>query len=288
MNVHIVCANPHDDRIIPRMVRALSGRFGWSVGRKPDGNADVNFLSAYFESRNIREMPHPVAAYFTHREEVPPEGRKAQNYDETAAAVDLRIATCAMYAVGLEAYGPTVQVPAPVELDRFVPGKAKRRPRPMAMFSGFTYVNGRKGNSLAERLVRSSVGERCDWQASGRGWPVRTSLLPWDKMAEFYQNADIYVCTSLVEGIPMPPLEALACGVSVVIPTGVGLLDELPDLQGIHRYRCGDAEDLQRGLQEAIETRPQVVPEDLRGALEGHGVMAWGDAHMQALTELVE
>ena len=167
MRVHIICQNRADDRIIPRMARALRERLGWTLSTKADPGADVNYLSAYFESQRLRPWPETAtAAYLTHREEEPPGNAKARLYDRVAEQVDLRIATCRLYAAALEAYGPTAQMPAPVETDRFVLAKAERRSRTVCGFAGYTYVNGRKGEDLAELAVASEVGRRCDW------WPV--------------------------------------------------------------------------------------------------------------------
>ncbi len=64
-----------------------------------------------------------MAAYFTHREEEPKGNAKAKLYDRMAGQVDMRIATCRLYAEPLSAYGPTIQVAAPLERDHFVIGK---------------------------------------------------------------------------------------------------------------------------------------------------------------------
>ena len=42
----------------------------------------------------------------------------------------------------------------------------------------------------------------------------------------------------------MPPLEALRCGIPVVLPRDVGMLDELPDVPGIYRYDRGNYDAL--------------------------------------------
>jgi len=287
LRVHIVCQNPRDDRIIPRMARALHEQNGWTLCAQADPAADVNYLSAYFESQRLRPWPDTrVAAYFTHREEEPPGNAKARLYDKVAQRVDLRIATCRLYAAALEAYGPTAQVPAPVEIDRFTLAKTKSRSRPVCGFSGYTYANKRKGEDLALAAISSEVGRRCEWRASGRGWPVRTVRYPWAEMPAFYQGLDVLVCTSRVEGIPMPPLEALACGVSVVVPQGVGMLDELPQVLGIHRYKRGDAESLVKALGKAVETRPRVDREALRAAIKGHSVADWCATHEVAFEEV--
>lgn len=288
MRVHILCRNHTSDRIIPRMSRILADRLGWTLSANAKTDADMIYLSAYFEVQKVKTWPDvPVAAYFTHREEMPPGNGKAKLFDEVAAHVDLRIATCALYAKRLSKDGPTAQVAAPLERDRFV--IAKRRPgkRLVAGFSGYTYRNHRKGEDLARALVDSKVGKGVDWRASGRGWPVPTTRYSWSRMPGYYQSLDILVCTSRVEGIPMPPLEALACGVSVVVPEGVGLLDELPQTLGIHRYTCGDEESLEKAVGKAMEARGRVDRKALRAATERYSVDAWVADHERAFEELL-
>lgn len=291
LRVQIVCRNHNDDRIIPRMARALHERLGWTLNAQfdPSKECDVVYLSAYFEAQRLRPWPTDaaVAAYFTHREEEPPNNAKAREYDRVAQQVDLRIATCRLYADGLGKVGPTAQVAAPVERDRFTIPKGQRRGRLVAGFSGYTYANHRKGEDLVQGLLASTPGRRVEWRASGRGWPVPTRQYKWREMASFYQALDVLVCPSRVEGVPMPPLEALACGVSVVVPRGVGLLDELPDVLGIHRYRRGDAASLVAALDAAIQARGSVDRAALRAVTEPYSVEAWCADHEQAFSDLI-
>lgn len=51
-------------------------------------------------------------------------------------------------------------------------------------------------------------------------------MIPHDKMNEYYNNIDIYVCASRTEGHPDTVLEAMACGVPV-ISTDVGIVPEV-------------------------------------------------------------
>jgi len=289
MRVNVVCRNYQEDRVIPRFSRYLSDRLGWTVTRSPDPEAEVVYLSAYFESQRCQRWPSvPVAAYFTHREEAPPNSSKAQLFDRIAGQVDLRIATARMYADVLAPYGATVQMPPPVERDRFVIAKKGRQDAGgpvVAGFSGYTYANRRKGEDLVHELLASKPGQQVQWRASGRGWPVPTTRYSWADMPGFYQGLDILVVTSRVEGVPMPPLEALSCGISVVVPRGVGLLDELPDVLGIHRYKRGDAGDLVKALGKAIAQRGDVDREALRAATEPYSVAAWCRAHEEAFVD---
>lgn len=51
-------------------------------------------------------------------------------------------------------------------------------------------------------------------------------MIPHEKMPDFYNSIDLYVCASMHEGTPNPVLESMACGVPV-ISTDVGLIPEL-------------------------------------------------------------
>jgi hypothetical protein len=70
-------------------------------------------------------------------------------------------------------------------------------------------------------------------------------------------------------------LEALACGVSVVVPEHVGIFDELPKVLGIHRYKRGELKSLVAALEKAVEARSHVDREALRGATEAYSVENW-------------
>lgn len=285
--VNILCRNPNEDRVIPRFSRYLRDHLGWSLTARPLKNADAYYLSGYFEESLLKPWPAvPVAAYFTHREEQPAGNEKAAQYDRMAARVDLRIATAAMYAGPLTAYGPTAQINPPVERDKFIIKASPRRSRPVVGLSGWTYANQRKGEDLARAVIGQVTG--VEWKASGRGWPVPTNFYPWSEMEKFYQSLDVLVVASRVEGVPMPPLEAMACGVSVVVPEGVGLLDELGNVPGIYRYWAGKAQGCVNALQAAIDTREDVDREQLRAATKPYTVGAWCEQHRQAFEEVTQ
>jgi GT2 family glycosyltransferase len=52
------------------------------------------------------------------------------------------------------------------------------------------------------------------------------TLLSHDKMTEFYNSLDIYLCLSDIEGTPNTVLEAMACGIPI-ISTNVGIVNEV-------------------------------------------------------------
>ena len=283
VNVQIWCRNWRDDRVIPRMARYLAERLGWSLRYGViEDDADALYMLAYFEAQRLKPWPDvPVAAYFTHREEEPPGNSKAKLFDSVGRRVDLRITTAGIYTDLLSPRGPTVQVPAPVERDRFTPARSKRSGPVVIGVSGYTYRNQRKGENLV-RFAAGVLGGRVEWRASGRGWPVPTRRYKWAEMPDFYRGLDILLVPSRVEGIPMPTLEALACGVPVVISKGVGLHDELPDVNGIHRFNRGDAKSMILALLLAMDTCRSVDRDALRDATAEHSVENFVAAHDQA------
>lgn len=289
MRVNVVCRNPRDDRVLPRFARYLAENNGWTLTASPDLTTEVIYLMGYFEVQTYSKWPvsaPPVVCYFTHREEEPQKNNeKAKLYDQVAGQVALRVAMCKLYAGPLSKYGPTVQPPLPLERERFILAETQKHRRPVVGFSGYTYKNHRKGEDLVNGVIKSPIGNRVDWVASGRGWPVSipAQRYSWADMPKFYQGLDILVCPSHVEGGPMPVLEALACGVRVVIPRGVGILDELKDAPGIHRYKRGDLPGMIAALESAIS---QPFDRDaLRAVTAPYTVKAFCDANAQAIEQ---
>ena len=291
LRVNVVCRNLNDDRVIPRFARYLRDHLGWTLTAAPNPRADVVYLSGYFESQVCKPWPSvPVAAMFTHREETPPGNAKAKLFDAVAKRVALRVAMCKLYAKPLSKFGPTIQPPLPVERDKFtIKPSSFPRGKPVVGFSGYTYRNHRKGEDLVKAVLDSKIGQRVEWRASGRGWPMPTTRYDWADMPAFYQGLDVLVCPSRVEGGPMPVLEALACGVSVVVPRGVGILDELLQVKGVHRYRRGDADDMIKALgKAALRDRSSVDREALRAVTEPYTVEAWCEAHAAMIPMMLE
>jgi len=102
-------------------------------------------------------------------------------------------------------------------------------------------------------------------------------------MQEFYRSLSVFLCTSAIEGGPVTILEALACGVPVVVPKGVGLVEELPDIPGIYRYDNEIA--LREMLDMALNTEHN--PDDLRAAVEDRTPRRLAEDGAAVLTEEV-
>jgi hypothetical protein len=292
MRVHIVCSRPTADRILPRLSRYLAEHNGWGLSEQPDMSADVNYFLNYIEfaQRFPKWKLTPTAGWFTHRDTS--NQAKMKLWDYAAEHLDLRTVTAEQYASILRPYGRTVTVLPPVELERFV--ITPERPvhsKPVVGLVGFTYNDNRKGESLVNQLASSPLSKEIELKACGRGWNVPTASYPWGKMPTFYQSLDIYLCTALIEGVPMPPLEAMACGIPVVIPRCVGLLDELPDAQNIYRYQAGDYGSMEVALDRAITDWRKglldgVNPGSLRGIVQRFTMQGWCEGTKIALEQI--
>jgi len=280
--IHIIRWRPYDDSILSRKARYLVNELGWSIGERANSEASLNYSFPYLDGRSENV---PYFAYFTHREDCLPD--KVAIWVRRAQGALLRITSAQKYYDDLIQYGPTVKILPPLDRDKFSPGRAIPRynsRRTRVGVAGYVYQGGRKGEALLMEMVKRFPD--CEFVAMGKGWPVPTVHLPFADLQNFYHNIDIFLCTSLIEGVPYPPLEALACGVRVVIPRDVGLLDELPDIPGIERYETGDVNDMAGALKRAKRRKPQ--PEELRAATEKFSPDTWVEDHAEAVGELEE
>lgn len=275
MNVHIVWITPMGDRIIDRLARMLAEQTGWSLSDRPREGADINYSMLYadFAQRFTDWRRTRWAAYFSHYEADTP--YKRFWWESADPLVEIKTVSAAQYGDMLQ--GKVVQVTPPVE-----PRFEIRERRPNGTFtigvSGFVDRSGRKGEGMVARLA-SDLDGRADVVCSGQGWPARCVNRSLEGLVEFYNALDVYLCTSTVEGIPIPPLEALACGVPVVIPNGVGMLDDLADIPGIWRYDAGDYGDLLATMDFITTARPAVDREQLRASVADYTPQAWARSH---------
>ena len=188
----------------------------------------------------------PIAAYFSHYE--PDTPYKRYWWELAESRVDIAICTARQYLNMVRCPRKVLAVP-PVD-PQFAIRPLPGGDRPVIGVAGFVDRSGRKGEHLVARLARDLEGKAI-LTGTGDGWPVPTRLRKFGELPEWYNNLDVFLCTSLIEGIPMPPLEALACGVPVVIPRGVGMLDDLIG-EGIYRYQAGDYDSMRHALDMAL------------------------------------
>lgn len=238
MKVHIV--SERDKWILGRYTRILEKRLGWTTSDKPRPDVDVNYYLSYLILNVGEKPPTRSMAWFTHLEEDEKSDHpnsKTRRWDWVAQTVDMRLAQAQKYVRLLEKHGPARQMLTPVNTRQFRPCKLR------VGVAGRVYSHpSRKGEELVKRLYEHGQFEVV---ASGQGWPCPTRFYDWNAMQTFYQGLDVFVITSKVEGGPDTVIEALACGIPVIGPEDVGMLDELP----IMRYPKGDYQALLARLQ---------------------------------------
>lgn len=281
MKVHICCIN--DAHIVPRMSRWLADGLGWSLSERPDNRVTLNYFMPYL-GWAVTPAPNTLqAGWFTHYE---PETAKGYIWEDTARLFDLRCTAAPVYLDQLRKYGPTAKLTAGVDQEHFKPANGRRKSRNGLARVGLSGVGaGRKGVALAERLNASRV--KMELTAAGSDWGnIPAVWVPYEEMPAFYNSLNVYVCTAVIEGMPAPPLEALACGVKVVVPAGVGMLDELPEGEGVRHYTAGDYDSLMRALRLALAD--ETTPAALRDAVAPFTVKAWCDSHKAAVEGWME
>lgn len=282
MRVHIVASDWQSDSILARLARTLVDATGWTINERPNPKADLNYFFPYLDLKG--ECKTPIAAWFTHRDI----GResKLRTWDSAARRADLRLTCARQYADSLNQFGLTALVTPPldrtlfdIELDHITHTDKK------VGVAGYVYPGGRKGEQFVKRLVMDFP--KVNFAASGRGWPVSTRNYEFSELPFFYRSLDVLICTSTIEGIGYPPLEALACGIPVVIPRHVGVFDDLPETDGIYYYVAGDYESLSLALDSALQSQA-IDRNALRGATARFTAEAWVNDHIQIFEAFLE
>lgn len=286
MKVNIISPELGQDRILPRLAQLLADGTGWSISDKPWDGANLNYFIVYIDyAQNFSDWRKTkLAAYFSHFE---PEVTYKRFWWETAEPlIDIKTYTADQY--GDIVSGEKIKVTPPIDQTVFDIQDKPKHDKPVIGVSGFVdRRTGRKGERLLAKLAYDLDGE-VEFVASGDGWPVKHINRQFDGLTKFYNSLDAYLCTSLIEGIPIPPLEALACGIPIIVPRGVGMLDELPSIDGVTRFQCGNYEDLLNATKEAVEGLGKHDRQELRGAVAKYTPEAWIDSHVKGFEKKFE
>jgi len=285
MKIHVVTDRLNSDRILPRLAKYLSVLNGWSLSDSPEPTADFNYFNNYGTWHQKCKGWHgtPTGAYFSHLDDQ--NKGKEQMWHTAAEMIDVCIVTAKMYGEFLP-QEKVSQARPPVEMDKFTIKPLPKKGRPVVGVMGFTYGDGRKGEKLFEQLANLPLAKRLQLRASGRGWTgVRCEYHEWNDIQAFFQELDVLLVPSLFEGVPMPPLEALACGVKIVVPEHIGLIDELPDVPGIYRYECGNIRSMAQAVEQAAFSGP-VDRQALRQViLDNYTTEHWTTDHRRIINE---
>lgn len=150
----------------------------------------------------------------------------------------------------------------------------------------------RKGRELLRRIVgHPVVRDHCFIRIMGEGWGTfndvaHVELVRFDlrRLPYFYSTLDYLLCTSTLEGGPVPMLEGLACGIQMVMPR-IGYAYTHPHVE----YQAGDAADLVRTLERLVgERQSDYEVGQNRAAVAGMTWAAWGMFHVKLFKRLLE
>ncbi len=258
----------NDGRPWPRFTRYLHDALGWSYDHHFDPKADVNYVLT--STTGWRRWAHPwshrsgkLACRFGGR---PDYGLKARLWDEGMRAVDLRVTEAHQFAHEFAEYGPSAVFPYfAFERDLFTIGARPQNAKPTIGVAGYWAPRG-MGVEMAKHLAWYP-GAR-DWRikAAGTGWPIPHKRYAYDKLPAFYQSLDVYLLARQGRSASTSVWQALACGVPVVVPSGVPAYDELPQTFGIYRYPMGDFDCMVAALRICLDNRGKHNRQALRDA----------------------
>lgn len=279
-DVHVVVQN--EDHIVPRMGRWLAEACGWTLSTRPRANARLNYYMPYTAYNKMFAPKGKTAAWFTHLETG--NRGKLRLWNDAADALDLRIVTSPIYEMAFDKAGAnmTRRVVPGIDTELFRPVSGADR---VALLGVGGLGSDRKGTALARNLAETGYSIA----ASGIGWNgVPCRWYADEQMPAFYNGLGVFVCTSTIEGIPAPPLEALACGIRVVVPRHVGIMDELPERPGIRHYESGNYDQLRGAIRLVIYDKKETRPQQLREVVTSkYTVKAWVKSHKAAFEELL-
>ena len=197
--------------ILGRMAKEVA-RNGYKITDKTDPKADINLYFNYALVDDIETKGIKVG-YFTHKE---PEQLEAWEKAEKLCDAGIYMAkqyqpdctyTKQIYPTGLNYNGLNSNLKVGI--------------------AGRMYKNGRKGEDWIKNLIKIDY---TDWFALGdNSWEELGDIqaMKWqsdEQAKKFYEFIDVLVCTSQLEGGPVPIIEAIKCG-TPVISTACGNLE---------------------------------------------------------------
>lgn len=130
---------------------------------------------------------------------------------------------------------PTIEITDGVDLEKFRPDNLERfsnisnRVINVGWVGNSKFADSENDDDLkgVRKIVLPAIEELIK-----EGYNIRRKFadrneqyIPHNKMPEYYNSIDVYICASKEEGTPNPVLEAMACGIPV-ISTDVGIVSE--------------------------------------------------------------
>ena len=145
----------------------------------------------------------------------------------------------------------------PENLERFELENISNRKIKIGWVGNSEFTDSEGDNDLkgVRKIIKPALQELID-----EGYPIelkfadrKDGYIPHDKMPDYYNSIDLYICASKNEGTPNPVLESMASGVPIV-STDVGIVrDALGEKQKEFILKERTKQDLKAKLVELLE-----------------------------------
>ena len=200
----------------------------------------------------------------------------ADKWVSVANEVDHCVAVCEEAAHNLMKFGVPEQKITVIR----VGADQSFQPKMVLGLCGRVYPGGRKGEHLVRQLLDDSeVMNHLSIVASNDTWSC--PVLQTNSTHDFYSSIDFLLVTSLLEGGPVPFMEALAMGKLSIAPS-IGVIGEFPHID----YEVGNYESLKKAI---LTTKAQFLQERFRLAsfMDGYNWESWACQHISLFQKLL-
>jgi len=267
-------------------LRVVTEKEGWIMHRKgleickrlenskinedfPDANIHYYINYGYF---NKRPLSGVVVANFTHFDP----NLHSEKWKQVAKEVDHCVAVSEEAASNLKRFGISDQKISVIK----VGADLSFKPTMTLGLVGRIYPGGRKGEDLVKKILSDKdLMSNLKIISMNSDWGV--DVVKFEDTADFYRAIDYLLIPSLIEGGPVPFMEALACGTLSIAPP-IGVIPEFPHIE----YRTGDFDSLKNAI---IEAKNYYLEGKLRIAnhMAPYNWNTWANQHISLFKKLL-
>ncbi len=162
---------------------------------------------------------------------------------------------------------PLMEITDGVDLEKFKPknlerfSNIKNRTVKIGWVGNSKFENSENDNDLkgVRKIIIPAIEEliKEGYKIERKFADRNEGYIPHDKMPDYYNSIDLYICASKEEGTPNPVLESMACGVPI-ITTDVGIVPEaFGKLQKEYILKERTKEDLKEKIKQILKKPEQ-------------------------------
>jgi GT2 family glycosyltransferase len=268
-------------------LRIVTEKEGWILHRKaheiatrcrnavinedyPDANLHYYINYGYFNRKPVSGI---TVANFTHYDPI----LHADKWVQVAHTVDFCVAVSEEAKQRLLECGVSSQKIAVI----MVGADVSYQPALTLGICGRIYPGGRKGDKLVQQICdNNQLMQNLRIISFNEGWPCEHKA--FDSYYDFYSSIDFLLIPSLLEGGPVPFMEALACGKLSIAPN-IGVVPSFPHIQ----YNTGDIDS----LTSVIERLKSDFLEDRRvlsSFMRPYNWSTWACRHIELFNRLLQ